>query len=85
MRGVTQTSNHIKKYMLMKHDYKCSICKWNQINKYTNTLPLELEHIDGDSTNNKESNLTILCPNCHSLTSTSKGANKGKGTRIRKN
>lgn len=44
-------------------------------------MPLEVEHIDGDSTNNKEYNLTLLCPNCHSLTKTYRGLNKGNGTR----
>ena len=35
--------------------------------------------VDGNYTNNKEENLTLLCPNCHSLTKTYKGANKGNG------
>ena len=30
---------------------------------------------------NKEENLTLLCPNCHSLTPTYRGANKGNGKR----
>lgn len=34
--------------------------------------------------NNKEENLLLLCPNCHSLTSTYKGANKGNGRPGRK-
>ncbi len=29
-------------------------------------------------------NLTLLCPNCHSLTKTYKGANKGGGRTYRK-
>lgn len=49
--------------------------------QYTGTLPLEVEHIDGDATNNSEENLTLLCPNCHSLTRTYRGANKGNGNR----
>lgn len=70
------TSSYIKKYMLIKTENKCQECGWNKLNIYTNKIPLELEHIDGDHSNNKESNLKILCPNCHSLTSTYKGANK---------
>jgi len=43
---------------------------------------MEIEHIDGNYLNNKENNLTVLCPNCHSLTSTYKGTNKnGRKTR----
>ncbi len=33
-------------------------------------IVLQLEHIDGDHYNNEISNLTILCPNCHSQTPT---------------
>lgn len=74
-------SASIRKYLLRKYDYKCAKCGWSEINPYTGTLPLEVEHIDGDATNNEEDNLTLLCPNCHSLTSTYRGANKGNGKR----
>ena len=74
-------SNYIRKYIFEKYNYKCAKCGWSEINPYTGKLPLEIEHIDGDATNNKEENLTLLCPNCHSLTSTYRGANKGQGTR----
>lgn len=45
---------------------------------------MELEHIDGNSENNDLSNLTLLCPNCHSLTSTYKGRNIGNGRTLKK-
>ena len=48
--------------------------------KETN-IPLEIEHIDGNALNNKEENLILLCPNCHSLTKTYRGANRGNGKR----
>ena len=57
--------------------------KWTEKNKFTNIIPLEIEHIDGNYLNNIESNLLLLCPNCHSLTSTYKGANKGNGRKDR--
>ena len=65
-------------------EYKCSKCGWGERNPYTGMLPLEIEHIDGNYLNNDESNLLILCPNGHSLTSTYKGANIGKGRKNRK-
>ena len=74
-------SVYIRRYLFEKYDNKCSECGWSKINPYTGSLPLEVEHIDGDATNNKEENLTLLCPNCHSLTKTYRGANKGNGTR----
>ena len=33
-------------------------------------LTLEVEHKDGNHDNNKEENLQLLCPNCHSITAT---------------
>lgn len=39
------------------------------------SLSFELDHIDGDNSNHKLSNLRILCPNCHSKTPTFRGRN----------
>lgn len=76
-------SGHLRRYLFDKFDNKCSVCGWSEMNPYTNSIPLEVEHIDGDYTNNKEDNLTLLCPNCHSLTPTYKGANAGRGRQSR--
>lgn len=54
--------------------FECGITKWN--NK---PIVLELEHIDGNRNNNKKENLKLLCPNCHSQTSTFRKNNKKKG------
>ena len=78
-RGKTATANWIKWYLIKLYGEKCMECGWNKLNIYTNKIPIELEHIDGDFTNNKIENLKLLCPNCHSLTSTYKGANKKIG------
>lgn len=66
----------IKNYLLEKHNYKCEKCGWGKENSYTHTIPLEIHHIDGDCTNNREENLQLLCPNCHSLTETFGSSNK---------
>ena len=79
IKGEYGISNNLRRYLLEKYNYKCSKCGWGEENPYTHTIPLEVEHIDGNYLNNKEENLTILCPNHHSLTSTYKGANKGHG------
>lgn len=83
MRGEYQISSHIKTYLFNKYNNKCARCGWSEINKYTNKIPLEIEHIDGNYKNNNEDNLILLCPNCHSLTSTYKGANLNKGRKSR--
>lgn len=61
---------------LVKEGYKqykcecCGITKWNG-----KRIGLELNHIDGNNSNHKLSNLEILCPNCHSQTDTFKARN----------
>ena len=84
IRGQYQTSNHIKRYLFEKYNFSCAKCGWSQKNPHTNVVPLEVEHVDGDYKNNSEDNLIILCPNCHSLTPTYKGANRGRGRLSRK-
>ena len=84
MRGDYQISMFIKTYLLKKYKNKCAKCGWGEKNIYTGKIPLEVEHIDGNYKNNKEENLTILFPNCHSLTSTYKCANLNNGRKQRK-
>lgn len=72
-------SNFIKRYIREKFDQKCCVCGWNKTNEFTGKIPLEIDHIDGNPCCNIESNLRLICPNCHSLTKTYKGANKGNG------
>lgn len=77
-----QLSNYIRRYIFDKFDSKCTKCGWSERNPYTGTIPLEIEHIDGNWKNSYEENLELLCPNCHSLTSTYRGANRGHGRDI---
>lgn len=73
-----------KNYLIHKHGEKCMDCGWNKTNPYSNKIPIELEHIDGNSENNELSNLKLLCPNCHSLTPTYKYLNVGMGRHSRR-
>lgn len=76
LSGEYGISSHIRKYLFDKYDCKCQLCGWGIKNEYTNKYPLEVHHIDGDYANNKEENLQLLCPNCHSLTESYKAHNK---------
>ena len=79
--GKTQTSKHLYRYILEKQEYKCVGCGISDwVGK---SITLELDHINGDSTNNTESNLRMLCPNCHSQTGTYKAKNIGRGRKDR--
>ena len=71
----------IRNWLLKRADYKCSNCGWDEINKYTKKVPLQINHIDGDHTNNVLENLEVLCPNCHSLTENYGSRNTGNGRR----
>jgi hypothetical protein len=55
-------------------DNRCSICyinSWN--NKQIN---IQLDHINGISSDHRLENLRMICPNCHSQTETYCGKNK---------
>ena len=73
-----------KNYLIDKHGNKCMECGWDKINIITGNVPIELEHIDGNSENNLLINLKLLCPNCHSLTPTYKALNVGNGRHKRR-
>lgn len=61
-----QRSVNLKPHLIKERGHKCEECKrtkWFQL-----PIPLELHHIDGDPTNNRERNLVLLCCNCHAQT-----------------
>ncbi len=76
-------ADFLRRYLFEKYNNKCSQCGWGERNNISGKIPLEVDHIDGNSENNKEENLRLLCPNCHSLTPHFRNLNKGKGRKWR--
>jgi len=61
----------IKEGILENKCSQCNIDSWNN-----SPISLHLDHIDGVSSNHKLENLRLICPNCHSQTTTYCGKNK---------
>jgi predicted nucleic acid-binding Zn ribbon protein len=72
----------LRLYLIILLSHRCTKCTHSEWNGQP--IPLEVEHIDGNSENNLISNLTLLCPNCHAQTSTYKNKNKGNGRHARR-
>jgi hypothetical protein len=70
----TLSFDRLRKRIKLEQKNRCNRCgidSWND-----KPLILELEHIDGNHSNNERNNLEAICPNCHSQTETWRGRNK---------
>ncbi len=75
---------YVKRYLIQTRGEKCEKCGWSEINLYSKRIPLTINHIDGNYKNTVPYNLELLCPNCHSLTSTYGSLNRGNGRSLRR-
>jgi hypothetical protein len=71
-------SYKLKNRLLAENIFKAVCTKCNNTTWQDAPIPLELDHINGDNQDNSLSNLRLLCPNCHALTSTYRGKNRTK-------
>ena len=75
--GIAVSDKLRKKYLKAKFGVKCFICggaEW-----MGKEIPLEMDHINGNSTDNSLSNLRLVCGNCAMQLPTYKSRNRGKG------
>ena len=72
-------SHIVRNFLLDQAEHSCSKCGWDTPHPDTGEVPLEVNHIDGDGLNHDPSNVEVICPNCHSLTSSYRGRNIGNG------
>lgn len=72
-------SRHVKKWLIENKGEKCEKCAWCITHPVSGTVPIQVNHIDGNAYNTIPENLELLCPNCHSLTNTYGGYNRGNG------
>lgn len=72
-------TGQIKRFLREKYGNRCCLCGWAECHPTTGVIPLTAHHVDGDWRNNREGNLQLLCPNCHSLTPNYCGHNNAKG------
>ncbi len=85
VKGVRHQSHSMKKRLFNNglKIPKCELCGWNE-KSVDGRIPIELDHINGDHSDNRIENLRILCPNCHSLQITHRGKNKKTRYKYRK-
>lgn len=84
LEDILKKNNYFQSFKLKKRLFaaglknkQCEMCGWKKVSD-DGRLPLELDHINGDSTDNQLKNLRVLCPNCHSLQPTHRGRNRKK-------
>lgn len=71
-----------KLFLLRVGLHECSVCgitEWQG-----QPVPLVMDHVDGNSENDKMSNLRLVCGNCDMQLPTYKSKNKGKGRASRR-
>jgi hypothetical protein len=71
-----QILNAVRNWLKETRGSACESCGWDGRHPDDNTSLTEIDHIDGNASNSFIENLRILCPNCHSMTSTYRARNK---------
>lgn len=71
--------SHLLKERLIRDGLRKRCCQKCGLERWLDQLmPLELHHVNGNHGDNRDENLEILCPNCHSLTPNNSGKACGR-------
>lgn len=79
----THLSKVVRRWLLDEANHSCVRCGFDTPHPDDGQTILEINHIDGDGSNHNRSNLEVICPNCHALTSSYRGRNLGNGRRVK--
>ena len=74
--GKYDIAAYVRRYIFEKNNNECEVCHKSYINPHTGNSVLQIHHMDGDCTNNREENLQLLCPTHHAMTENFGSRNK---------
>jgi 5-methylcytosine-specific restriction endonuclease McrA len=69
----------IRKYLTEDRGYKCEISECGLSEWLGKPITLQVDHIDGNPSDDRPSNVRLICPNCHSQTPFLGNGNRGRG------
>lgn len=55
-----------REFLMNEADHSCTMCGFSQT-RADGRVILQIDHVDGDNSNNARNNLRVLCPNCHAV------------------
>lgn len=73
----------LRRFLYKQADYQCTGIDERDGLRCRETRALQVDHINGDASDNSPSNLQVLCPTCHTLTPTYGSKNNGNGRKER--
>lgn len=76
-----KTEVSLRAYLLRTRKHVCNGCGLREW--LGELIPLQVDHVDGNSDNNHQENLRLLCANCHALTPTYGALNKANKESLR--